>query len=128
MKTVALAAVAALGLAHAAHAADPVTGTWQTQVDDGHYAHVRIAPCGDRICGTIAKAFDAGGPIESPNVGKPIVWDMVPQGGGAYRSGKIWQPSTGKVYNSKMQLNGNSLKVSGCVGPICKGQTWSRLP
>lgn len=127
MKRLALAAVAAVTLAVPAFAADPVVGTWKTQVDDGHYAHVKISPCGEQICGTIAEAFDANGPVESENIGKPIVWDMVPQGGGSYKKGKIWQPSTGKIYSSKMTLSGNSLKVKGCVGPICKGQTWTRL-
>ncbi|MDO6456772.1 DUF2147 domain-containing protein [Celeribacter halophilus] len=127
MKYFALAAVAALGLAGPALAADPVEGIWKTQVDDGHYAHVKIAPCGEHICGVIAKAFDANGPIASENIGKPIVWDMSAAGGGSYKNGKIWQPSTGKIFNSKMTLSGNSLKVKGCVGPICKGQTWSRV-
>lgn len=110
-----------------AFAADPVEGIWQTQVDDGAYAHVQIAPCGQTICGTIARTFKAGGEYKSENLGKPIVWDMVPQGGGAYKQGKIWQPSSGKIYNSKMSLEGDHLKVSGCVGPICKGQTWVRI-
>lgn len=126
MKRVFLAAVAAMSLAAPA-LADPVAGTWKTEVDDGHYAHIKIAPCGAQICGTIAKAFDANGPIKSENIGKPIVWDMQPQGGGKYKNGKIWQPSTGKVFNSKMALSGNALKVSGCVGPLCKAQTWSRV-
>jgi uncharacterized protein (DUF2147 family) len=26
-----------------------------------------------------------------------------------------------------MALSGNTLKVSGCVGPICRKQTWSRV-
>ncbi|TNE69043.1 MAG: DUF2147 domain-containing protein [Rhodobacteraceae bacterium] len=127
MKRFMTAAVTALALATPAFAADPVEGTWQTQVDDGHYAYIAIKPCGAQICGTIAKAFDANGPIKSENIGKPIVWDMSPQGGGAYKDGKIWQPSTGKVYNSKMTLSGNTLTVKGCVGPICKGQTWTRV-
>ncbi|WP_460274872.1 DUF2147 domain-containing protein [Celeribacter sp. ULVN23_4] len=127
MKRFTTAVVTALALAAPAFAADPVEGTWKTQVDDGHYAYVSIKPCGAQICGTIAKAFDASGPVQSENIGKPIVWDMVAAGGGSYKDGKIWQPSTGKVYNSKMTLSGNTLKVKGCVGPICKGQTWTRV-
>ncbi|SDF12327.1 Uncharacterized conserved protein, DUF2147 family [Celeribacter baekdonensis] len=127
MKTFAFAALAAVAFAAPAFAADPVVGTWKTQVDDGHYAYVDIAPCGAQICGTIAKAFDANGPIKSDNIGKPIVWDMMAQGGGGYGKGKIWQPSTGKVFSSKMALNGDTLKVAGCVGPICKKQTWTRV-
>ncbi len=107
--------------------ADPVQGTWKTEVDDGAYAHIAMTTCGTKVCGTIAKAFDASGPIASENIGKQLVWDMVPAGDGSYASGKIWQPSTGKVFNSKMALSGNVLNVSGCVGPFCKKQTWTRV-
>ncbi|WP_299548209.1 DUF2147 domain-containing protein [uncultured Tateyamaria sp.] len=126
MKHLIAAACVAIASAGAAMA-DPVLGTWKTEVDDGAYAHIAMSKCGAKICGTIAKAFDASGPIASENVGKQLVWDMEPQGGGNYASGKIWQPSTGKVFKSKMALSGNSLNVSGCVGPFCKKQTWSRV-
>jgi len=91
---------------------------------------VKIAACGNKICGTIAKAFDASGKeIASQNVGKRMIWDMVPKGEGYYSGGKIWAPDRDKTYKSKMQLNGNRLKVSGCVlgGMICRGQTWTRV-
>lgn len=126
MKHLTFAALAAISLAAPA-VADPIEGIWQTEVDDGAYAHITLAPCGEKICGTISRTFNDEGEYNSTNKGKPIVWDMIAQGGGSYKEGKIWQPSTGKVFNSKMALNGNSLKVSGCVGPICKGQMWSRV-
>lgn len=126
MKTLITGAIVALGLAGPA-IADPVLGTWQTQVDDGSYAHITFANCGPAICGKIARTFNDGGEYKSPNIGKPLVWDMQAAGGGSYKGGKIWQPSTGKVYRSKMALSGNTLRVSGCVGPICKKQTWSRV-
>ncbi|WP_407493226.1 DUF2147 domain-containing protein [Pseudooceanicola sp. MF1-13] len=107
--------------------ADPVEGVWKTQVDDGAYAHVTMKPCGGAICGTISRTFNSTGEYKSANLGKNLVWDMKPAGGGNYASGKIWQPSTDKVYKSKMALSGNTLQVSGCVGPICKKQTWSRV-
>ena len=118
---VAFSAVAGIAMA------DPVEGVWQTEVDDGAYAHVTIAPCGAAFCGTITRAYNDSGQYKSANDGKQLVWDMVAKGGGNYGDGKIWQPSTGKTYNSKMALSGNRLKVSGCVGPICKKQTWSRV-
>ena len=126
MKPFALA-LAGLALSASAAMADPVLGTWKTQVDDGAYAHVKMTKCGSSICGTIARAFKGGSEIKTKNIGKKLVWDMKPQGNGAYKSGKIWQPSTDKIYSSKMALSGNTLKVSGCVGPICKKQTWSRV-
>ena len=118
-----LALILSAGAAHA----DPVEGIWKTQVDDGAYAHVTIAPCGGALCGTISRTFNADGEYKSANLGKKLVWDMQSKGGGDYRDGKIWQPSTDKVLKSKMALSGNTLKVSGCVGPICKKQTWSRV-
>ena len=127
MKHAMLSAVTALGLAGAA-AADPVLGTWKTQVDDGAYAHVTMSKCGANVCGKIAKTFNDGGEYASPNIGKTLVIDMVPQGGGAYE-GKVWRPSNDKIYIGKMQLNGNSLALRGCVagGLLCSKQTWSRV-
>ncbi|WP_370287232.1 DUF2147 domain-containing protein [Pseudooceanicola nanhaiensis] len=121
-----LAAAAALALTAGAASADPVEGMWKTEVDDGAYAIVRMAPCGAKICGTIARTFNSGGEYRSPSIGKALVWDMEPQGGGAYANGKIWRPSNDKVYKSKMQMSGDDLKVSGCIGPICLGQNWTR--
>lgn len=124
------AAALALGLAAPALAADPVEGIWQTRPDDnGNFGHVRIEPCGARICGTLVTAFGPGGAqIESPNIGKRLVWDMAPEGGGAYAGGKVWSPDRDKTYNAKMQLSGDTLTVRGCVlgGLACRGQDWAR--
>ncbi|MCK0169644.1 DUF2147 domain-containing protein [Aliiroseovarius sp. S1123] len=126
MKRVIAAAALAVGLAGPAMA-EPVLGVWKTQVDDGAYAHVTFSQCGAALCGVISKAFDASGEISTPNIGKQLVWDMQANGNGKYSGGKIWQPSTDKVYKSKMTLSGSTLKVAGCFGPICKKQTWSRV-
>lgn len=126
MKKAMAAVILALGPAGTA-LADPAIGTWKTEVDDGAFAYVEIAKCGAALCGTIARTFNASGEYNSANKGRQLVWDMQPTGNGAYKSGKIWQPSTDKTYRSKMALSGNTLNVSGCVGPICKKQTWSRV-
>lgn len=107
--------------------ADPAEGIWKTQVDDGNYAHIKMVSCGAKLCGTIARAFNSSGEFKTPNAGKRLVWDMVPKGGGSYGDGSIWQPSKDKVYSSKMTLKGSKLLVSGCWGPICKKQTWTRV-
>ena len=120
--------IATLMLGAGAALADPVEGTWKTQVDDGAYAHVKIAPCGGAYCGTMVKTFNAQGAYKSPNRGKQLLRDMKPAGGGKYE-GKVWRPSNDKVYVGKLELSGNSLKMKGCVagGLICSSQTWSRL-
>ncbi|WP_300513795.1 DUF2147 domain-containing protein [Aliiroseovarius sp.] len=127
MKKLFAAVAMLIGLTLPALAADPVEGVWKTQVDDGSYAHITIAPCGEEICGVISRTFNAEGEWNSANIGKRLVWGMNARGNGKYAGGTIWQPSTGKEYRSKMVLNGDVLKVSGCVGPICKKQTWTRV-
>ncbi|MCB1342239.1 MAG: DUF2147 domain-containing protein [Pseudooceanicola sp.] len=127
MKRMVLGVVAALAMAGAA-SADPVEGMWKTQPDDGSYAHVQMVPCGAAICGKMVKTFKASGEYQSPNLGKTLVIDMVPEGNGAY-AGKVWRPSNDKIYVGKMQLAGDSLALSGCVlgGLICSKQTWTRI-
>ena len=120
---------AAMVLAGAGAAlADPIEGVWKTQEDDGAYAHVRIAPCGSAYCGTIVRTFDANGEYKSPNIGKQLVRNMEPAGNGRYE-GKVWRPSNNKVYIGKIDLNGNAMKLAGCVagGLICAKQNWSRV-
>lgn len=129
MKTILQAVVATLALAGPA-LADPVEGVWQTRPDDnGNFGHIQVAPCGDKICGVLIRAYDsAGKQVESPNVGKNIIWDMVAKGDGAYGDGKIWAPDRDKTYKSKMQLSGDRLAVEGCVLMICRdGGTWLRV-
>ncbi|PWR03339.1 DUF2147 domain-containing protein [Meridianimarinicoccus roseus] len=122
-------AALALGLAAGVAQADPVEGVWQTQPgDDGAFGHVRIAPCGGAICGTLVRAYGGDGkPRETETLGRRIVWDMAAEGGGAYGGGKIWAPDRDKTYASKMMLDGDRLKVSGCVIGICRTQTWARV-
>ncbi len=118
----------AMILAGAAAQADPLEGTWKTQIDDGAYAHVAIAPCGANFCGTIARTFNEDGEYTSPNLGRMIVIDMTPEGQGRYR-GKVWRPSNDKIYIGKVALTGDDLKLSGCIagGLLCSKQSWTRL-
>lgn len=121
--------VAALVLGFGAPAiADPVEGVWQTEADDGAYAYIEMGPCGAKICGVIARTFNSSGEYQSPNLGKTLVIDMVPDGDGKY-SGQVWRPSNNKIYIGKMTLNGDALKLRGCVagGLFCSAQDWSRV-
>lgn len=127
MKHIVLSALAVFALAVPA-SADPILGTWKTQPDDGSYAHIQMAPCGANLCGKIAQTFNSDGEFNSPNIGKTLVIDMVSNGDGTY-SGKVWRPSNDKIYIGKMNLDGDSLALRGCVagGLICSKQTWSRV-
>lgn len=109
-------------------AAEEAVGVWQTEVDDGAYAHITIAPCGNAVCGVISRTFNADGEYQSENIGKTLVIDMVPQGGGAYE-GQVWRPSNNKMYIGKMDVSGNALRLRGCVagGLLCSSQNWARV-
>ena len=128
MKTIALAAAALMALATAA-LADPLEGTWRTIADEnGNSGLIQVAPCGAALCGTLIRAFDASGAeVSTPNIGRLIISETVAEGGGAYR-GKVYSPDRDQTYNSRLQLNGNSLAVQGCVLGICRdGGTWTRV-
>lgn len=126
MKTLILAS--AFAVMAGAALADPVEGVWQTQEDDGAYAHVTIAPCGGAFCGVISRTFKDGAEYQSENLGKAIVIDMVANGDGTY-DGKVWRPSNDKIYIGGIELEGDSMKLAGCIagGLICKKQTWTRV-
>lgn len=128
MKKFALAAFGLFAMATAAFA-DPIEGLWRTQADDnGNSGLVQIAPCGAAFCGVLIKSFDASGAeFESENRGRQIVIDMVPAGDGEY-AGQVWSPDNNKTYIGKISLNGNSMRLRGCVagGLICRGQDWTR--
>ena len=127
-----------LPLAVMAHATDlNIAGIWVTEAGD---AHVKIEDCGDGTpCGRLVWFQSNKGMTEldiynpdydlrgQPLLGTQIVWDFESKGD-KWKSGKIYDAGKGKIYKSKLSLNPDgSLKVRGCVGPICDGQNWTRL-
>ncbi|MBL8553738.1 MAG: DUF2147 domain-containing protein [Phenylobacterium sp.] len=135
MRAIAIAAAFTLAAAPAL-AADPVEGEWLTQSGSGK---VRIAPCGARLCGAItwlknpadAKATDANNPDARlkarPILGLPMLWGFRQAAQGKWNGGKIYDPASGKTYDSKMSINANgTLKVEGCILMVCQAQTWKR--
>lgn len=132
-------AIAAALLASPAIAADPVEGEWLTQGGSGK---VRIAPCAgrpDRLCGLItwlsdpntAKARDTNNPEARlrtrPLIGLPMIRDFRKAAAGRWTGGKIYDPGSGKTYDSKISINPNgTLKVEGCILVVCQAQTWRR--
>lgn len=128
MKKMMIAALLGLMTTGAVWAADPAVEVWQTEADDGAYAHVKMTACGQAVCGTIQRTFNASGEYMSENIGKQLVISMVPDGDGTY-AGKVWRPSNNKIYTGKMSVSGNQLKLSGCVagGLFCSAQDWTRV-
>lgn len=137
MRAIALAAVLTLTAAPA-FAADPAEGEWFNQDASGK---IRIGPCpsqAGKLCGAISwlrppndKALDANNPDAKlktrPIQGMPMLWGFKSAGPGKWTGGKIYDPNSGKTYDSKISVNPNgTLKVEGCISVICQAQTWKR--
>jgi uncharacterized protein (DUF2147 family) len=137
MRLPALAAALTLA-ATPALAADPVQGEWLTQTGS---AKIRIGPCPgrpERMCGLVswlpaanAKATDSNNPNPAlktrPIMGLPMIRDFKQAAPGRWTGGKIYDPNSGKTYDSKMSVNTNgTLKVEGCILMVCQGQTWRK--
>ena len=102
--------------------AQQATGLW---LRENGASHVRIAPCGDALCGFVAWVKD---PDSASEVGMKVFFDMKPSSPGIWE-GQAFNPEDQKTYTGKMVLDGNALKTSGCVfgGLICKSVNWTRL-
>ncbi len=122
-----------------AQAGGESTGIWLTQAGD---AKVRVSRCGGGICGVVVWLRD---PID-PATGKPQIDDKNPNSALAKRpvigltlfsgmqpagpnkwSGQIYNADDGNGYASSISVAGpDMLRVEGCVGALCGGETWSR--
>lgn len=115
------------------------SGTWLTQAGD---ARVKISKCGGGICGVVVwlreptdtatgqPATDAKNPnpalARRPMIGLPLFSDMQPSGPNKW-SGQIYNADDGSTYASSVTATGaEALRVEGCVGALCGGETWTR--
>jgi uncharacterized protein (DUF2147 family) len=132
-------ALALCGLICAATAhADP-RGLWLAQ--DG--AKVRVAACGNALCGRIAVPKsptdpDTGRPWtdkQNPDpalrnrslVGVEVFISMVPDGAGKW-SGKLYNTNGGQTVPGHLyEIDGKTLKVEGCAGTMCGSQNMTRI-
>jgi len=119
--------------------AQSVDGTWLTQAGD---ARVKIGKCGGGICGHIVwlrepmdtatgqPATDSKNPnpalAKRPMIGLPLFSGMQPSGPNKW-SGQIYNADDGSTYASSVSVTGaDSVRVEGCVGALCGGETWTR--
>jgi uncharacterized protein (DUF2147 family) len=122
-----------------AQAGGEVSGIWLTQAGD---AKVRVSRCGRGICGVVVWLRDpinhtTGMPevddknpnpslAKRPMIGLPLFSGMQPSGPNRW-SGQIYNADDGKSYTSNVSLLGpDTLKVEGCVGALCGGESWTR--
>lgn len=123
----------------------PIEAVWLNQDGD---AHIEIAPCGDKLCGTIVWLEDpldeAGRPElddenpeaelrRRPILGLPILEDfpLQPSAKGLWSDGTIYDPNNGKTYSCQMSFKDrDTLKIRGYIGISLLGRTeiWTRVP
>lgn len=137
--TTAALALAALLLARPAVAADDAAGTWLTQAGD---AKVKVSKCGAGLCGNVVwlkqpmdtdtgqPATDSKNPnrelAKRPIIGLQLFSGMRADGPNRW-SGQIYNADDGRFYDSHISVAGpDALKVEGCVGGLCGGESWSR--
>src|SRR5690606_13657826 len=98
--------------ATAGQAAEAIEGNWKTA--SGETA--TIAACGSAYCVTLKTGQHAG-----TQIGRLAGSD------GRY-AGEITDPAADKTYSGSGAVDGNSLKMKGCVLKVlCKSQTWTKL-
>ena len=124
--------------AYAQAGGDPA-GVWLTQAGD---AKVKVTKCGGGICGVIVwlrqpidpatakPAIDDKNPnptlAKRPMMGLPLFSGMQPAGPNKW-SGQIYNADDGNSYASNISVAGpDALRVEGCVGGLCGGETWTR--
>jgi uncharacterized protein (DUF2147 family) len=136
---VVLTALLGAPIARAQTVGEP-TGIWLTQVGD---ARVRVSKCGGGLCGVIVWLKDpinaaTGKPevddknsnpalARRPMIGLPLFSGMRPSGPNKW-SGQIYNADDGKSYESHISVSSpDTLRVEGCVGVLCGGESWSRV-
>jgi uncharacterized protein (DUF2147 family) len=120
-------------------AGDP-SGIWLTQAGD---ARVKVSKCGGGICGVVVGLKQPIDPAtgkpqvddknpnpalaKRPMIGLPLFSGMHAAGPGKW-SGHIYNADDGGTYESHVSVTGaDALRVEGCMGAFCGGETWTRV-
>ncbi len=113
-----------------------IAGIWYTE-DKG--AKVEVTDCGDGTpCGNLLWFEPDGSGVTNdinnpdselrkrPLIGSPVFWGFKAKKD-RWSKGRIYDAGTGKSYKSKLELaDDGTLKVKGCIGPLCQTQVWTR--
>jgi uncharacterized protein (DUF2147 family) len=108
---------------------------WRTATGTGI---VRMEACGAQLCGVLARVMPpAGQPgVDANNpdpalrtrtlTGVRILTGFTRRADGTYGGGRIYNPEDGRTYASNLRRRPDGrLEVKGCVGPLCRTQTWT---
>ena len=108
-----------------AQAQAALEGRW---ANPKHSVIVKVAPCGDALCGTVSWA-SAGNKEKGVTPGKRVLSDLKPLGDGLYR-GRALEPKRNISGSATVRQDGpNVMIVKGCavLGLVCKEQRWTRV-
>lgn len=114
-----------------------IAGVWYTE-DKG--AKVKVTDCGDGTpCGNLVWFLPDGSGVTNdinnpdqelknqPLIGSRVFWGFESKKD-RWLKGRIYDAGSGKSYKSKLQLaDDGTLKVKGCIGPLCQTQIWTRV-
>jgi uncharacterized protein (DUF2147 family) len=116
-----LLAASVVVVSETAASAGDARGEWARE---NGASKVRIASCGDALCGSIIWLRD---PSAAAKVGQQVFFDMKPHRDNVW-TGSAFNPEDGKTYSGKMTLTDDHLVTAGCVfgGLICKSVGWTR--
>ena len=125
-----IAALAAAGTGLAAVPDSPV-GVWRNQKNS---VHIRIAPCGTLLCGTVVWANekakkDARDGGTDALVGTRIFKDLHRDPKGRWR-GRVYVPDMDMTFSGTITLtSADTISTRGCLfgGIICKSRVWVRV-
>jgi uncharacterized protein (DUF2147 family) len=113
-------------------------GTWSM----GKVA-IEVTDCGGKLCGVIVDLKEPISKIDGkpkvdrenpdaskrkrPLMGLAVLIGMKPAGEGKWQ-GAIYNPDDGNTYKASIKVNGDTLKVQGCViGILCKSNNFVRV-
>jgi uncharacterized protein (DUF2147 family) len=119
--------------------AEELIGTWLTQQGD---AHIRVAKCGNAVCGTVAwlrDAVDAAtgqAPVDGKNPNPSLrtrkvlgirIFEMTQDATGSWTGG-IYNSDDGQTYKGRLAPRGeDELEVQGCAANnLCGSELWTR--
>lgn len=126
-----LAAVAAIASPALAQNGPALAGIWR---NDGDSVRIRIAPCGQGLCGRViaasekAKADAAAGGTDQL-IGTELFHDFRREDDGLWY-GEVYVPDIDKTFDGTLELvNRDTIVGKGCLfaGFGCKTQSWKRV-
>ncbi len=120
--------------------AQQAIGVW---ADENGDSNIRIAPCGNALCGNVVWLKDPNDETGRPKtdlynpdeklrtrtlLGLKIIAGLKFDQNNASLKGKVYNADNGKVYDLYLKPSGKTMRVEGCLlRVLCDTQTWTRV-